>query len=193
MKKILILAAAALSLAACAVTPETAPAGAFQTEADYAVTLPSDWSRWPSQINYDTQGEYLTRDGVLLNRLHFMSIEDGGSLVRARRDFEIPLYTSGSTEFEVVELVTSSLSLIGYSSVEADDIRPASFDGHDGLRFGLTGTWQNGLRVRGDVAAIARNERLDLVLFLAPELHYYDTLSGEVDAIMSSIDMPDAE
>ncbi len=193
MKKILTLAAAAFSLAACAVTPEAVQAGAFQTEADYTVTLPSDWSRWPSQINYDTEGEYLTQDGVLLNRLHFMSIEDGGSLLRTRRDVEIPLYTSGSTEFEIVELVTNSLSMIGYSSVEADEIRPAGFDGHDGLRFGLTGTWQNGLRVRGDVAAIAHPERLDLVLFMAPELHYYDTLSGEVDAIMNSIDMPDAE
>lgn len=189
MKKLITMAAAAAALASCAVMPETAPAGAFQTESQFAVTLPSDWSRWPSQINYATSGEYLTKDGMLLNRLHFVTIEDGSAFVRAGRDAEVPTYVEGASEFEVVELVTRSLALIGYNSVEAVEIRPATIDGNEGIRFGLIGNWENGLNVRGDVAAVTEADGLHLILFLAPEMHYYASLADEVDQIMSSMDL----
>ncbi|OLF71391.1 hypothetical protein AWH62_12650 [Maricaulis sp. W15] len=191
MKRLLICGLVAASLSACAVVPVAAPAGPFETEGDFSVMLQNDWSRWPSQINPATNGEFLTQDGVLLNRVHLVSIPDSEGLVRARRNVEMPLYTAGSSEFEIVEFITSSLEMIGYSDVEADLIRPAEFDGVDGLRFGLTGIWQNGMRVKGEAATIAHDDRLDLVLFMAPELHYYDAVAPEVEAIMNSIDLPD--
>ena len=142
MKKLIAMAAAAAALASCAVMPEAAPAGAFQTESTFSVTLPSDWSRWPSQINPATTGEYLTKDGMLLNRLHFVTIADGQAFVRVFGDQDVPTYADGSSEFEMVELVTRSLALIGYNSVEAVEIRPATIDGSEGIRFGLIGNWE---------------------------------------------------
>lgn len=189
MKKLIAMAAAAAALASCAVMPEAAPAGAFQTESTFSVTLPSDWSRWPSQINPATTGEYLTKDGMLLNRLHFVTIADGQAFVRVFGDQDVPTYADGSSEFEMVELVTRSLALIGYNSVEAVEIRPATIDGSEGIRFGLIGNWENGLNVRGDVAAVTEADGLHLILFLAPEMHYYASLADEVDQIMSSMDL----
>ena len=188
MKQYLAFALAAASLSACAVVPQTQPAGVFETEGDFSVTLERDWSRWPSQINGDTTGEFITQDGVLLNRVHLVSIPDAGTLVRARRGTEMPSYSQGASEFEVVEFVTSSLEMIGYHDVQATDIRPVQLDDSRGLRFGLTGVWQNGLRVRGDVATLPHDDQLDLILFMAPELHYYDALSAEVDGIITSLD-----
>jgi hypothetical protein len=187
MKQYLALALAAISVSACAVVPQTAPAGILETEGDFSVTLERDWSRWPSQINADTTGEFITQDGVLLNRVHLVSIPDEGSLVRPRRGVEMPIYLEGASEFEVIEFVTSSLEMIGYHDVEAADIRPVDLDDQRGLRFALTGVWQNGLRVRGDVATLPHDDQLDVVLFMAPELHYYDALSAEVDGIIASI------
>lgn len=189
MKKLIAMVAAVAALAGCAVMPETAPAGAFQTESDFSVTLPSDWSRWPSQINPATSGEYLTKDGMLLNRLHFVTIADGQSFVRVFREADVPTYADGASEFEVVEMVTRSLALIGYNSVEAVEIRPATIDGNEGIRFGLIGNWENGLNVRGDAAAVAQEDGLHLILFLAPEMHYYASLADEVDQIMNSMDL----
>lgn len=188
MKRFLLIAAAC-ALASCVATPQIAPAGQFQSEADFSVTLPSDWSQWPSQINYATQGEFLTKDGVFLNRLHFVTLDDGGSLLRAARNAEVPRYSAGASELEIVDMLTSSLERIGYNSVEADNIRPATFDGVDGLRFGISGRWENGLNVRGDVAAVREGDQLNLILFLAPEMHYYGRLAEEVDTIMSSMDL----
>jgi hypothetical protein len=192
MKKLIPLCAALL-LPACAAMPEIAPAGAFETESSFGVTLGQDWSRWPSQINYATTGEFLTQDGVLLNRLHFITLADGESLVRATRDAEVPYYSATATEFEIVEMVTSSLGLIGYNSLEADDVRPATFEGQSGLRFGVTGNWENGLEVAGEVASVVEDGQLHLIIFLAPALHYYGSLEQEVDGIMSSMDLASIE
>jgi len=189
MKKLAILATALSLLAGCAVVPTEAPAGAFQTEADFTVTLGSDWSRWPSQINPATSGEFLTQDGMLLNRLHFITVADGEGFVRVARGQELPLYAAGGSEFDIVDMVTQSLEMVGYNSVEAMDIRPAMIDGQDGLRFGLTGNWTNGLHVRGEVAALPTGDDLHLIFFMAPERHYYDRLAGEVEQIMSSMDV----
>ena len=189
MKRILTLFAVGSLASACAAMPDVAPAGAFQSEAGFAITLERDWSRWPENLNYATAGDFLTQDGVLLNRVHLVTLEDGEPLVRAARNAEVPRFSTASTEFEIVDMITSSLMMVGYNSVEANEVRPASIDGVDGLRFGLEGRWENGLRVKGDAAAVVVDGELHMVLFMAPELHYYDALSAEVDGIMNSIDL----
>jgi hypothetical protein len=189
MKRILTLCAAGALASACAAMPDTAAAGEFQAnDAGFAITLDRDWSRWPSNLNFATNGDFLTQDGVLLNRVHLVTLEDGEALVRAGRDAEVPRFSTASTEFEIVDMITSSLMMIGYNSVEADAVRPASIDGADGLRIGITGRWENGLRVKGDAAVVVDSE-LHMVLFMAPELHYYDALSEEVNGIMNSMDL----
>lgn len=188
MKRLGVLIGASL-LASCAVVPTTAPAGQFETESQFSVNLPSDWSRWPSQINPATNGEYLTKDGMLLNRLHFITVADGGTIVRTFRDSEAPVFQADASEFELIELVTRSLEQVGYNSVEADDIRPAVIDGEDGLRFSVTGNWENGLNVRGDVAVVTLDDELNVILFMAPAMHYYGELQSEVDSIISSMDL----
>ncbi len=189
MKRLLVLSLAASTLAACAAMPTTAPAGVFETDAAFSVNLPSDWSHWPAQANFTTSGEYLTKDGVLLNRLHFLTIEDGGTIVRAMRNADVPTYDASAGEFEVIEFITQSLEAIGYNSVEAAEIRPAEIDGVEGLRFEVSGNWENGLNVRGDIAAVAQEDALSVIIFMAPEMHYYGALQGEVDTIISSMDL----
>lgn len=188
----LIALGCAAALSACAVMPEAVDPGPYESEAGFTVTLEESWSRWPSQINPATQGEYLTQDGVLLNRLHLVTLKDGETLLRPRRVEVNPItYQASGSELEIVDLVTASLSQAGYNEMEASNVRPAMIDGRDGMRFALTGKWTNGLDVRGDVAAVARASQLHLIFFLAPALHYYDELAGDVDAIIASVDLPE--
>lgn len=189
--KYLIPVGCAAALGACAVTPEAVPPGSYESEAGFTIVLEDSWSRWPSAINPATQGEYLTQDGVLLNRLHLVTVKDGGTLLRPRRGESAPIaYNASGSELEIVDFVTSSLGEVGYNALEARDVRPATIDDENGMRFGLSGKWTNGLDVRGDVAAVARAGQLHLIFFLAPALHYYDDLAGDVDAIIASVDLP---
>lgn len=189
MKKLLVLGGAAL-LSACVAMPSVAPAGLFEPDAEFSVNLAEDWSYWPPAQNFATEGGYLTLDGALLNRVHLVTLDDGDALIKGARNVERPYFSAGSSELEIVELITSSLLSIGYTTMEADNIRPATFDGQDGIEFSLSGKWENGLNIKGDVAAIPVGDQLHLVVFLAPELHYYDALQPSVADIIQSLDLP---
>lgn len=190
MKRILIAAAAMLA-AGCVAVPTIATQGSFAPDADFSVTLPETWSYWPPEQNFATTGGYLTRDGMLLNRVHLITLKDGDHILKTYgKATDIPSWSSTATEYETVELVTSSLLKIGYNTMEADNIRPVQVDGAEGIAFDLKGKWTNGLNVKGDVAAVKTGDKLNLVLFLAPELHYYDDVKDEVDQIIASVDLP---
>lgn len=189
MKRILIGAMAMLA-AGCVAMPSVAPKGSFAPDAGFLVTLPETWSYWPPEQNFATTGGYLTRDGMLLNRVHLMTLKDGDRILKTvGKATDIPSWSSAATEYEIVELVTNSLLKIGYNTMEADNIRPIQVDGVEGIAFDLKGKWTNGLNVKGDVAAVKANEKLNLVLFLAPELHYYDDVKDEVEQIILSVDL----
>lgn len=189
IRRSLALAALLLS-AACAVTPQAVPAGAVTTPAGFDVTLQDEWSRWPEQLNLATQGEYLTKDGMLLNRLHFSKVEDGKPWIKAQKDADVPRYRASASEVETVDFVVASLKRIGYTEMAAGNIRPQKLDDKAGIRFDLTGKWENGLNVRGDAAFVPGTDGLKLVVFLAPELHYYEASAPEVDSIIGSINLP---
>ena len=59
--------------------------------------------------------------------------------------------------------------------------------------FDLLGKWQNGLDMKGDVGAVIADGKLNLVIFMAPAMHYYDAVASEVDNILQSVDLPDEE
>lgn len=193
MKKLIAMALTG-ALAACVAMPSVAPAGQFASDADFTVTLAEDWSYWPAAQNTATTDGYLTQDGFILNRVHLISLKDGESIIKyAPKDAPRPYYSKGASETEIVDLVTASLLNIGYNTMEATDIRPATVDGQDGMRFGLTGKWDNGANVSGDVMAVVDGEdKLHLVMFLAPSLHYYGALEARVDQMMQTVDLSGA-
>ncbi|MBY9065807.1 hypothetical protein K1X12_02800 [Hyphomonas sp. WL0036] len=189
MIRLTVASLALLSAAACAVTPQAVPAGLVSSPAGFDVTLKEDWSRWPEQLNTTTVGEYLTKDGLLLNRLHFASIESGKPWIRAAKDADVPRYRQSASEIETVDFIVSSLKRIGYSEMAASNIRPESLDDQKGIRFDLQGKWENGLNVRGDAAFVPSTDGLKLVLFMAPAIHYYDASAEEVDEAIQSINL----
>jgi hypothetical protein len=182
--------AAIAVLAACAVTPQAVPAGPVASPAGFEVTLKEPWSRWPEQINPGTRGEMLTKDGLMLNRLHLAKIKSGEAWLHAGKTDDVPRYRAESSEIETVDFVVASLKRIGYSEMEATDIRPEQLDGQAGVRFALTGKWQNGLDVQGDAAFVPSKDDLKLVLFIAPDVHYFEASAAEVDSIIRSVNLP---
>jgi len=188
--KYLIAALALTSVSGCVATPQAVAPGPFASEAGFTVPLTNDWSQWASTINLQTKGEFLTKDGVQLNRLHLVSLDDGEPFVRAARDTDLPKYSAESSEIDIADFVASSFKRLGYSAMDAEAIEPASFDGQDGISFKLTGKTEKGLNVAGDAAAVKVADGLKLVIFLAPKTHYYGASAEEVSGIISGIDFP---
>lgn len=186
MKHSILISMSALALTACVQVPVAAPAGALQPEAGFQVQLNQAWTHYPETSNPVTQGSFVTLDGPILNRVHMMTISDGEAIMKASKRDDVPRYTVGMSQIEMVELLTSSLNRVGYSSIEADNIAPADFDGSEGIRFNVTGKYDTGLNLKGDVAVAEIDNQLHIIFFLAPELHYYDATTADVDALINS-------
>lgn len=188
MKKIIAIGAT-IAASGCVAMPSSVPPGMFEPEAEFTVNLGETWSYWPGAHNGATRGGYLSQDGFMLNRIHMVSLKEGETLANVYIKDDVPKFSASSTEFEIVELVTNTLLKVGYNAMEADDIRPVEVDGQDGIAFSLSGKWENGLNVKGDAQAVVANDKLHLIFFLAPEIHYYNELEDNANSIFASMDL----
>ena len=181
-----LAAAGFLLLAACAQGVTHAPPGLFQPEAGFAIMLSGDWSYVPEHLNPYCRGGFITRDGVTLNRVHFVTLRPGDSLLRGDRDAEIPRYRDGLTDEEKVAFITASLEGMGYGSLKLVEQHARELDGAPGARIAFTARQETGLDIRGEAALAERAGRLHLIIYLAPAIHYYDRDADAVDKLMNS-------
>ncbi|HVK82431.1 MAG TPA: hypothetical protein VM915_17670 [Verrucomicrobiae bacterium] len=185
MKRFAAFAAAA-ALAACVPTMAAAPAGGFDTGSGLAVNLQNSWTHIPPAINYATTGSVLTRQGVSLQRVDILTLEPGESIVRVPRNTDAPEYRAGMSETELVELVTASLTRLGYTDIVADNIRAHQLASAPGVRFNIAGKYSSGLNLRGDAALAESGGKLNIIIFVAPAAHYYEASAAEVDQLIQS-------
>jgi len=137
-------------------------------------------------LNGVTTGSVLTRHGVELDRVDLMSIAVGGSIMKVGPHDDAPRYRAGMSDLELVELVTSSLTRMGFTDVQTVNVRPQQFAGAAGVRFGITGKYHSGLNMRGDIVLAQANSKLDAIMFIAPAAYYYDANSEEIEHLISS-------
>jgi hypothetical protein len=86
-----------------------------------------------------------------------------------------------------VEFVTQSVEAWGYLNIETEALLPADFAGRPGVAFHFAAQTENGLNISGRAAAAARDEQLQVMIYLAPSEHYYARHQAEVDAIFGSV------
>lgn len=185
MKRFAALVAIA-ALTACVPTMTAAPAGAFDSGSGLAVSLQRDWTHIPPNLNFATTGSVLTRQGLSLQRVDILTLEPGDAIIRVTRDEDAPEYRAGMSETELVELVTASLTRLGYTDITTDNIRAHQLAGAPGVRFNIGGKYSSGLNLRGDAALAESNGKLNVIIFVAPALHYYEASAAEVDALIQS-------
>src|SRR5262249_49359093 len=144
------------------------------------------WTSIPPQLNGATSGTVLTRHGVTLDRVDILSVADGGAILRVQPHDDAPRYHKGMSDLELVELVTASLTRMGFTDVATVNARPQRFAGGAGVRFGLTGRYHSGLNMRGDVILVQAHDKLDAIMFIAPAAYYYDANAQDIDHLMTS-------
>ncbi len=179
--------ASALLLAGCAsIAP--APAGPYAIGKSH-VSLQKTWSVvTPLMLGLPKEGQVLSINGPYLDRLYILDgLPEGGSLIKAvKKENPTPVFRKGLTATEQIEFVSDSVAALGYERVVTSRPRPAKMDGKDALRFDLTLRTTGGLDLSGAALAAVVNDKLYLVLFLAPSEHYYQTMLPDVEQIMSS-------
>ena len=188
MKKILIVATALL-LSACT-TIKAIPAGtAYKVPGAYQVSVSKMWAEMPSTFVALQNGKLLSIDGPLLNSLQLVgNLPEGKSLIKSKsKEDPVPEYRNDMRATEIVEFVVDSLTRQGNVNVEAQMIRPAAFGASEGIRFDIVGAAQNGLSLKGTALFSQGEDGLNLILFMAPEEHYYGLHASEIENIMRSV------
>lgn len=186
MKAFALSAVLALSLAACV---SAKPVSGNLTAASATVTLAEMWSDVSDYTQGQTPGsKVLTQDGPALNRLYIVSdIKPGQSIVRAQsKEKPTPVLRADLSFNEQVEFVADSVAALGYFRVETHDLRPQKFGAAEGLRFDVDAQTQEGLNVDGTALATMSNGAFHLILFLAPEEHYFGASQSKVETILAS-------
>ena len=184
----LAAAAALASIAACAggITEVTGP---VEVGNAYTVTLERPWNRLSDSLDGTrTRGDILTQDGAALNMIRLVGgLNPGDYIVKpVRREFPTPTYEADMTELELVEFVTDTLAALGYEQVETSNVRPEPFGTAPGIGMGLAAVTPRGLRLKGDARLAKSGKHLNVIVFMAPEMHFYETYADEVERLFAS-------
>jgi len=160
--------------------------GRTQIDDEFSVSSNMAWSQ-------RTFGErhVWTINGAGLEAIWFYAgIEDGDALIaQIDEDEDAPRFDADMRPNEVMELVVDSIGLIGAVNVEGTGLRPVEFGSVKGYRFELTLQTVEGLIKRGLAVGTIREDKLQLIVYLAADLHYYGKYLEEVERIFASVEM----
>ncbi|MFL5294819.1 MAG: hypothetical protein ACJ798_00415 [Phenylobacterium sp.] len=168
----------------------SAPAGAFKVgTTGYQVTLGQEWSDVSQIMNGRPKNvRLLSLDGPALNRLYLSDgLAPGEFLVKpTAKEKPTPTYQKGMSPTELVEFVADSVSALDYQRVETGGLRPTKFAGSQALRFDIKGKTREGLEVAGTAAVAESGGKLYVILYLAPQEHYFQATLPEIEGVMKS-------
>ena len=177
----------ALTLAACAGGGPLVQPGPQRIGQRLVMDSDMQWTRF-SGPRY----QLWTIDGELLNRLYLVPavrereyIFLGGRQTRRRPDGAF--FHPGARPDEIRDLVIDGLAAAGAVAITSENLRPAQFGAHEGVRFEVKLANEEGLAYRGMVAAFEHDRTLALAIFLAPAEHYYPRDAAKVDRMLSTL------
>jgi hypothetical protein len=160
--------------------------GRTQIDEEFSVASNMAWS----QLTFGERHVW-TINGEGLEAIWFYAgINDGDALItNVAEDENAPRFDSDMRPNEIMELVVDSIGLIGAVNVEGKGLRPAQFGSVKGYRFELTFQTAEGLIKRGLAVGTIQEGELQLIVYLAADLYYYDKYLDEVENIFASVEM----
>jgi hypothetical protein len=187
MKRLVALLALLL-LTGCA-TASSVSKGPYKVGNVYQIEVGQQWAALPSTLTSERSGKFLTIDGPDLNLLQLVAaLKDKQPLIKERsKDNPVPKYRSDMSQTEIVEFVTDTLATEGYQNIATQALRPSAFGTLSGVRFDLSAQTPDGLNIRGTALFAQRDEKLNLIVYLAPEEYYYGLHAAEIERIFGSV------
>lgn len=153
-----------------------------------SITPPRDWnklSRRPGK-----KAETWTLDGESLNDISFFAdIAPGEPLLRERskKHDPLPKLRPNSLLTDVPELLEGTYrSHYGIAVFALGATTPTKFLGESAVRFSYEYVTPDQLTRRGEAIAMLRNDRLFMITFDAPKLHYFDRNIEDYHALVAT-------
>ena len=199
--KMILPAAVALSLAACAGTDTGGYGyGGYALvrvkevrvgDDSVAVTPPREWNRISASLFQDiTDVEDWTQNGPYLDGISFVTgLKDGKALVRqrSRDDRQVPKFRSNMTPPEITAMVESLFRVRGGAiDFTTTSLAPRQFLGAKGFQLDYEHLDGDEVLRRGRAVGAVIDGRLYLILFDAARSHYYNALLPDFEAIVNS-------
>jgi len=172
-----------LLLAGCAQVTLVRP-GKVTVGNTFQIQPTIDWSR-----RADGKREHWTVDGLGLNHVLFLTGIGNGEPIMTddTSNKQLPAYRTGMTAIEISEAIQASLAASGTTSFKIQNLRPQKLGGVDGFRFEFSFTTKGGLEKLGLAAGAVRKEKLNVIFYLAPRIHYFEKYRAEVETIFGSV------
>lgn len=170
-----------LVLAGCAAPNTLGPGPAKQS--GFSLVLEREWSVVSAGEDELVEFDQLTRNGLLLNRIILVkNLKDGESLVDLGFD-QAPVFQDWMGGNQLTDWLLASLGALDYRDVmiEAEPVEGLS---NPITQYVLAGWYNDDLPIKGYATAHYDGKGLDLIIFLAPEEHYFTRLGAEVARMM---------
>jgi hypothetical protein len=199
--KLALLAAATLSLSACAGGAATGLGfGTYSLiraretsvgSGSLRVTPPREWNRQRGQLFVDIREvEDWTLNGPLLDGISFVTgLKSQKTLVRQshRDDRQVPKYRDNMTAPEVAAMLESLFRVRGGTvDFKTLGLAPRNFLGAPGYQYDFEHLDGDEVWRRGRAVGATVNGRLYLILYDATRAHYYDAALGDFESIVRS-------
>ena len=152
------------------------------------------WANAVGILNGGMSGTVWTIDGFGLNELRFLTgVTAGNPLLRINgvERKEMVAYSTTMLPDDIMEMTAGTLGKAGDQQVRTSGLRPVPFGAATGFRFDLTFTAKDGLQMKGMALFAQRQNKLDLILFVAPSEYYYDRYVPTVEKVFSSVRVGD--
>ena len=152
------------------------------------VTVPVDWNRETRRPT--SRSEVWTQDGLGLSELMFYAkIRDGETLFKRnqRKRNPLPEFDKDMLLTDLVEWYEDTANVtLGGSLFQIEEVKPAKLGGFDGVHFRYSYTGGDNVARLGEARAAIVDEKLYLISFEAPRLHYFDRYIAGVRSMMDS-------
>lgn len=150
-----------------------------------------NWNKVPS--GFGPQTEVWTVDGILLNRLIFVTnVAEGKSIFNdVSKDTPMPKFNPKVLPHELKALIETSLTNTsgGKYPVKTTNLKPVKISDKQGVSFDLEFYNADGLLSRGKVVAVVNAEKLNVIIFTAASVYHYDKYAPEFSKIVSSLQL----
>lgn len=200
-RKLIALAAIALSLSACSGVGGGYNLGGFSLvrarstsvgDGSMAVTPPREWNRISTVWAIDDirAVEDWTLNGPYLDSMSFVTgLKTGRYIIRqTRRDAQqVPKFRSDMTAPEIAAMLESFYRVkAGTIDFKSRSLQPRPLMGYPGFQWDFDHLDTDEVWRRGRVVGAVINERLYLILFDATRMHYFDNAVADFETVVNS-------
>ncbi len=185
--RLLALLVLAVCLAACSGGSALVKAGPNSAGSRLVIDSEMEWTRYS-----DSRYQVWTMDGELLNRLYLIPAVREGEHVflvtrQSRRRPDGAFFHPGARPDEIRDLIVDGMAAAGAINIRTENLRPATFGQHEGVRFEIRLTNQEGLEYQATAAAFEHDRTLALALFIATSEYYYPRDAAKVDRMLGTL------